>query len=244
MTSTEAMIYQLKNLKGKPLKQKLEHIITYFWLPIAVVLAILIFSVSYIVHVATMKDEALNVICLNALAYSEQTQTYMDSFAEAAGIDLEEYAVQLSADLTISHEDMASSYDSVQILVAQVAAQSVDILAADTQTITRYFYQDFFPDLREVLCAQQQEKYAPYYLYMDLAVLEQVQENFESVPEYPDPTKPDAMVEPVPVALMLPEKGDFTTLCYLYAADHAAVSVLGNTENLDNALAFLDYIME
>ena len=28
MTSTEAMIYQLKNLKGKPLKQKLEHIIT------------------------------------------------------------------------------------------------------------------------------------------------------------------------------------------------------------------------
>ena len=52
------------------------------------------------------------------------------------------------------------------------------------------------------------------------------------------------MVEPVPVALMLPEKGDFTTLCYLYAADHAAVSVLGNTKNLDNALAFLDYIME
>ena len=37
MTSAEAMLYQLKNLKGKPLKQKLEHIFTYYWIPILVV---------------------------------------------------------------------------------------------------------------------------------------------------------------------------------------------------------------
>jgi len=36
MTPTEATIYHLKKLKGKPLKQKIEHIATFFWLPIVI----------------------------------------------------------------------------------------------------------------------------------------------------------------------------------------------------------------
>ena len=71
MTSTEAMIYQLKNLKGKPFKQKVEHIVTYFWLPIVITLVILISLGSYIVHVVTMKDMALSVNCLNAFSDAE-----------------------------------------------------------------------------------------------------------------------------------------------------------------------------
>jgi hypothetical protein len=98
--------------------------------------------------------------------------------------------------------------------------------------------------MREVLTPEQQEKYAPFYLYMDLALAEKIREDYERVSEYPDPTKPEEMEKPVPVALKLPADGAFTTLCYLYTADQAAVSVVGNTKNLDNALAFLDYIME
>lgn len=71
MTSTEAAIFQLKNLKGKPLKQKLEHIFTYYWIPILVTTAFLIFAISYIVYIATMKDSALSVICINAFAEQE-----------------------------------------------------------------------------------------------------------------------------------------------------------------------------
>ena len=106
------------------------------------------------------------------------------------------------------------------------------------------FYQSFFTDLREVLTPEQQEKYAPFYLYMDLAVLEQMREDIESAPKYPDPTKPEMMEKPVPVALRLPEGGDFTTLCYSHAASHAAVAIVINTKNLSHCLTFLDYIME
>ena len=90
MTSTEAMIYQLKNLKGKPFKQKVEHIVTYFWLPILLTVAILYGLGAYIVHVVTMKDTALSVICLNTYADNALANEYVTNFALDAGIDLEE----------------------------------------------------------------------------------------------------------------------------------------------------------
>jgi len=244
MTSTEAMIYQLKNLKGKPLKQKLEHIFTYFWIPIVVVLAVLGFTVSYIVHIATMKDTALSVICLNSYVERDKTDTYTQEFAEKAGIDLEEYEIQLSTDLTVSDSDMAGSYESVQVLMAQIAAQSVDVMAADLANLTRYFYQDTFFDLREILSPEQQAAYGEYFLYADMAVARVFQESVEPITEFPDPTKPETMAEPVPVALLLPEDNAFRSLCYPYTKGDVALAVVINSPNIPNALAFVDHIME
>lgn len=244
MTSTEAMIYQLKNLKGKPLKQKLEHIFTYFWIPIVVVLAVLVFGISYIVHIVTMKDPALTVTCINAYSDTAKTDAYAEEFAGAAGIDLEEYEVRISGDVVISEMDLMTSYESAQVLVAQVAAQSIDVIAGDLEALTRYLYQDFFADLTQVLTPEQQAEYGDYFLYMDLAVLKQLEELVDTVPEYPDPTKPEEMEQPVPVALLLPEDGTFTELCYPHRKGQAAVGIVINSSNLPNALAFVDYIME
>ena len=43
-------------------------------------------------------------------------------------------------DLTLDDQDLASAYNTAQVIVAQVAAHSVDVLAADLETLTRYFY--------------------------------------------------------------------------------------------------------
>ena len=74
MTAWEATIYQLKKLKGKPLKQKVAHILTYFWLQILIVAVVVLCAVSYIVHVATVKDTALHVTCVNAFADPDDCQ--------------------------------------------------------------------------------------------------------------------------------------------------------------------------
>lgn len=245
MTSTEAMIYQLKNLKGKPLKQKVEHIVTYFWLPIVVTLAILIGLGSYIVHIVTMKDTALNVICLNAYSDLEVAKSYVTDFAENAGIDLEEYEVYISTDLTLNDADLNSSYNTVQVLVAQVAAHSVDILAGDQKNTIRYFYQEMYHDLTQVLTPAQQEAYGEYFLYADMAVVRRLEDQLlEEAPEYPDPTKPEEMEEPVPVALLVPEGSGFMESCYPYHKNNVVVGIVATTDNMENALAFLDHIMQ
>ena len=244
MTSTEAMIYQLKNLKGKPLKQKLEHIITYFWLPILVTLAILVAMVSYIVHLATAKDMGLNVICLNARTNAEQTEIFIDEFARYADIDTGEYDLYLSSDLTLSDANPTLSYETYQVIVAQAAAKYLDLMAGDLDTMMSYFYQDFFGDLTQQLTPRQQELYAPYFLYADMAVVRQIADAVDGMPELPDPQKPEAMAEPVPVALLIPEGSRLLEIYYPNTTGPVCAGIPGNTENLEHVLAFIDYIME
>lgn len=244
MTSTEAMIYQLKNLKGKPFKQKMEHIISYFWLPIVITLAILIGLGSYIVQLVTMKDTALSVICLNTYADNALANAYVTEFADNAGINLEEYEVFISTDLTLDDQDLTTSYNTAQVILAQVAAHSVDMLAGDLETATLYFYQEMFWELDQVLSPEQIEKYADYFLYADMAVVRQFQEELEEAPVFPDPTKPEEMAEPVAVALLVPMDSGFRENCYTHRKTDIAMGIVANAPNLDNVLAFLEYIME
>lgn len=244
MTSTEAMIYQLKNLKGKPFKQKVEHIVTYFWLPILLTVAILYGLGAYIVHVVTMKDTALSVICLNTYADNALANEYVTNFALDAGIDLEEYELYISTDLTLDNQDLNNAYNTAQVIVAQVAAHSVDMIAGDLETTTRYFYQEMFWELEEILTPEQKEAYADYFLYADMAVMRHLQEDLVEAPVFPDPTKPEEMAEPVAVAIRVPADSGFKKNCYTYWKTDIAVGIVATSENMDNVLAFLDYIME
>lgn len=244
MTSTEAMIYQLKNLKGKPFKQKVEHIVTYFWMPIVVTLVILIGLVSYIVHLVTMKDTVLNVMCLNAYCDNALATAYVNDFAEKAGIDLEEYEVLISTDLTLDDQDLSAAYNTAQVIVAQVAAHAVDLIAGDLETANRYFYQEMFWELDQILTPEQLEAYSDYFLYADMAVVRQLQQEVIENPVYPDPTKPEEMAEPVAVAIRVPENSGFKANCYTYWKTDIALGIVATTENMETVLAFLDYIME
>ena len=244
MTSAEAMLYQLKNLKGKPLKQKLEHIFTYYWIPILVVAVTLCFIVAYAVHLATVKEPGLTVTCINAYAEQDQVEAYMTAFARQADIDLDQYEVRLSTDLRISDDNLLESYDTLQVLGAHMAAQTIDVLVSDPQTLYRFIYQEAFNDLTQVLNAEQQSQYEQYYLYMDMAALKELETLTEGLTVYPDPTKPELMAEPIPVALLLPEDSSFRQLCYSQMSGAVAIGIMGNALNTDNALAFLDSIMK
>ena len=59
---------------------------------------------------------------------------------------------------------------------------------------------------------------------------------------YPDPTKPEDMEQPVPVALLLPQENGFRQLNYGSLKTPIALGFVVNSGHTQNALAFLDYI--
>lgn len=244
MTSKEARMYQLKQLKGKPLKQKIGHIMTYYWLPIVLVLFLVIFIGTYIFHLVTAKDLVLNVTCINAISDSEHTEALISEFAEKANIDLNEYDVHLSTNLVLDGSNLSNDYNTSQIIAAQVNAQFIDVLASDMNIATSYFYQDAYYDLNQLLTPQQKNQYAKNFLYADMAVVRRIFENGVEVTRYPDPTKPENMEEPVPVALLLRENCDFALKYYPNNQGCVAIGIMANSENLENALAFLNYVMQ
>lgn len=247
MTSSEAARKHLKELKGKPLKEKLQHIFTYYGFKLAILAGVLIFVISYTVHLVTMKDSVLNITCLGATVTQKDADAFASGFAEHAGIDQEQYEVDISTNFA-SYEQGGGdgTYELAEIMVALIAAQEVDALVSDATTLIPYMYQRMFADLTEVMSAEQQERYKDYFLYADNAIVQQLKDMsvVEELPEFPDPTKPELMQEPIPIAVQIPEDTQFHQLCFSGRDTYAVYGIAVNAVNLENTLAFLDYIME
>lgn len=244
MTSKEYAIYQLKQLKGKTLKEKIEHILTYYWVPIVAFLSVLILLISLIVHYATLKEPALAVCCVNSSADSEKMQRYVDVFAQNQGIDLSEYEVELRLNLMIDTSEVSVDYQNTQLLLGLLGSGSADVMTADTDTMIRYAYQGAYVDLSEVMNAEQLETLAPYLLYIDQAYQEELEKEPVENPSYPEPTKPEGMERPIPVVIKMESQWELAQICYGELADNAAIGIVVMGENRENAIAFLDFILE
>ena len=140
MTISEAILYQLKQLKGKPLKEKLEHIITYFWGPILGILAVILLGIFLIFHFSSRKEDALNIVCLNSFIKTEEANKITEEFADFAGIDTEKYTVWLNTGMVVSDLTPTETFEAIQTLSAQVAAGAVDILVADMEAFGIFLY--------------------------------------------------------------------------------------------------------
>ena len=81
-------------------------------------------------------------------------------------------------------------------------------------------------------------------MYVDMEVVRQIKNTKlpEDMPEYPDPTMPENMIEPIPVAIRLSESVSFVKQFFLKNEGHTAIAFAVNAKNLDNALAFLEFI--
>ena len=242
MTTSEAILYQLKQLKGKPLKEKVEHIITYFWGPILGALGVIVLCGFLIFHFSTRKADALNIVCLNSFIKAEEANKITEEFADFAGIDTDKCTVQLNTRMVVSDLTPSETYEAMQILSAQVAAGAVDIMVANMEAFGIFLYQDYFCDLTQILTPELQARLKDYIIYIDRTYME-AKLNGEAVTEpFPDPTKPENMDRPVPVALLLPADNEFVQKNYSSIKAQIAFGFVANGKNHENALSFLDYI--
>ena len=244
MTVSEAARKNLQELKGKPFRDKLVHVLSYYGFSIFVIAVFLAVGIGYLVHVLTLKDEVLNVSCIGPVSIQSGNEEFTKNFANFAGIDLDEYHVDISTSLSTANQGEGSGYNSVELLTTLVASKAVDIVAAEMDFMMDHFYQNLFADLHQILPQQQIELYQHAFLYVDMDVVRQIKNMTlpESQPSYPDPTKPELMKEPVAVGIRLSKDVDFVRKYFINNEGNTAIAFAVNTKNLENALKFLDFI--
>lgn len=247
MTSSEAARKHWLELKDKPFKEKVEHIVTYYGIVLSIILFLVIFAVSYTVHLLTLKDSALNITCIGATVTQKRVDALVSDFTAAAGIDTQEYEVDVSTNLSSYQQgNYGNAYDTAEIMMAMVASKNVDAIISDTTTFIPYMYQGLLADVSKTLTAEQAERYKDLFLYADQTIADELRDmtNVEELPEFPDPTKPETMKQPVAIAIRIPENTDFYKAFFPNLEGYAAYGIAVNAVNLENTLAFLDYIME
>lgn len=240
-----------EKIKNGTLKEKASYFWEYYKWYVIVPLIVIVFLGTTIYQKVTAPEIILNGVLLNTYnANSEEpSQKVIDDFSELQKIDTKEYEVTLNTSMTYNTSDTSgtANYESVQALMAWVAAGSVDFMSADHAAMTDLAYKGYFVDLREILSNEEIQKYEPYFLYIDTAAskaLDEAIDNYgdDSSVSIPDCSEPDTMEDPIPVMIDLSKNAK---LSKIYAnSDSLAIGIATNAPNKDMLLEFLDFLVE
>lgn len=240
-----------ENVKNGTLKQKFSYFWDYYKWYVIVPLIVIVFLGTTIYQKITAPEIVLNGVLLNThnTNADEGRQKVINDFSELQKIDTKEYEVTLNTSMTLIADDTSgtANYESMQALMAWVAAGSVDFISADHAAMTDLAYKGYFVDLREFLSKDEIKKYEPYFLYMDASTstaLDEAIEKYDNTASFsiPDCSEPETMEKPIPVMIDLSKNPKFSEI---YAkSDSLALGIATNAPNKDMLLAFLDFLVE
>lgn len=236
---------QNAKLKGAPFKEKLSYFKEYYLKSTLAVIAIATFIISVIYSMMSgPSDTAFAALFYNDTGDSSDT-TLAENFASYMSIDINEHDVYIDATMSY-HDTSAIAYDTqtaeesattdtgtalsstmfsyedyvgLEKAMALIAAKELDIIAGDEEAFRYYCKAEVYADLRELFTAEELSAYEDRLCYY---------ENEETG-------------ESVPYGIYITDSPKIKEFHYYDGVD-AIIGFVVNSQNPDNAKAFLQYI--
>lgn len=247
MTVSESIKKTKEALKEKTPKERISYFFEYYtWHALGVLLVIVILAQS-VVSIATRKDTVLSGNLLNCFTPNGD-QAYQDAFFEYAGLDAKKAEILLQTDMQLTSALSPSNAENFQLIHASVAAARLDFIVGDVTPFQKCAYSKsyLFMDLRNHLPAETLEKLADRLYYVDGDILYKELDPFTDEAsgnvEYPDPHKPETMVDPVPVGIEISGCRNFMDVYYPQNKT-MYIGIVGNAPHLEQTLQFVDFLL-
>lgn len=236
------------SIKNAPLKKKLQYFWDYYrWYAFGV-----LFIIAAIFIFVRTAQKSTETILYSMFFNTNSEESFHDEmsqeFHDYANIEDEKQIALIDIGYLLSTD---SSMPGVQAAHQKISiftqTNQLDILGGPVDSMNACIYNTYLCDLRTVLTKEQLTKYEPYFLYADEAILTAKQEAAKRSEEYtftyPDLAKPEAMEQPVPIALNV-SACEKIRMIYPDSEDTIAVGVSVGTIHLEQALDFIDYLFE
>ena len=236
--------------EGTP-RQKLGFIWDYYKWYIVILLFVLGLVGSFIYTNVTAKEHVLGGIFLNSTS-AEEVIELEQGFYKYSSVDINNEEVIFLTNLSYSNDTsslaVSESYQTLQLISAKTGAGEIDFMVGDVTSMNNFAYWQYFCNLLDVLPEEKIEKYEPYFLYYDRAVVQELNDidttdNPYATVAYPDSKRPELMEDPVPIFIDVSECTKLQGI-YPHMEDVHVIAFTVNGENSPNALAFLDYLLE
>lgn len=236
------------SIKNAPLKKKLQYFWDYYkWYAFGVLFIII--AISLFIRTASNHTETI----LFAMFFNTGSE---EIYHEEIGQDFLNYAdiedeTQVALIDVSYHMSTNESEPGVQAAFQKLSiftqTNQLDILGGPMDSMNACIYNTFLYDLSAVLTKEQLAKYEPYLLYADEAILIEKQETEKRSEiyqiRYPDPSKPETMEKPVPVAIDVSACKKMQMI-YPDTKEQLAVGIAQRTIHMEQAQAFLEYLFE
>jgi len=239
-------------IKNASFSEKLRYFWTYYKIHTIGALVALIFIVVLIHDITTQKENLFFAAILNCAELdTERTDSFAAEYAEFAEIDTSSGEILFDSSMTLEETPTSElGVAASQRMLVYTSSGELDVIVGGSDVFNDYANTDIFADLSEILSPEQLAKYEPYFYYVDMADIRDMQNSEEIysvdyVPPTPkDPRKPEEMREPIPVGLFVTDCEKLSETYYFTGQDYTAVGVMLNTAHLENALKFIDYLFE
>ena len=245
-TSTDKIKQVLKN--GTP-KEIVSYLWYYFKWHFIILLLLIVMATDLIYTNVTAKEYVLQGMFLNVLAEQDISEKLENSYLSKHPIDFSSQDVFFDTSLFYSPDTDATSatnaYETLQLIVARIIGGQSDFIVADAKTLAMLAYEGYYSELANVLTEAQYIKYENHFLYYDRAYLEYLNTlSYDDTDiSYPDPTKPELMVDPVPIMIDVSNSSILTDV-YLGSNNTYGFAIIANGANLENSLKFIDHLMD
>lgn len=212
---------QNAKLKDAPLRDKLAYFKEYYLKMTLAVIAIIVFVVSVGYTMITAPDEtAFAAFFFNDTGYSSDS-TLQDTFAKHLGVDTRKYEVYIDTTPTYSEMGTYEDYTSVQRCMANIAGKALDVLLCDQETYEHFATSEIFLDITTVLPEDLMTQFQDKLVYSTL----------------------EETGEVIPSAIIVTDAPKLQQYHY-YDGKDAYFSIVSNSQNIDNVIAFLRFIYE
>lgn len=237
-------------IKNATFKKRAEYFWDYYKIHTIVIVFVAILLGAFANSYLTAKDTVLYVAMINSYAETEAIEEIEANYLELLDVNTKKYDVILSNSIYLNYEEQDTNHVySVQTLVTLVSAGEVDILASEEATYVELAYQEMFMDIEELLTEEELAMYEDQLFYVDKAVIDvinQLDDAYADESEYPEyvyGSNPEEMEEPVAVGIYA-EAGTTMTDTFYYYDDVAVIGVVANSGRVDNAMGFLELMLE
>ena len=242
MTAREAHQAQWEALKGKPLREKLEYIFTYYWAAILGCVFLIVFLASWIGGALSQKDTALSGYLLNGITRESYDGDFTQAFMDHQQIDSDKYSFNLTADVSYSSTEISDTTVAVlESIVVQTYAKELDFIVVDLENYP--VLSAYYLELTSVLTEEQLQKWQDYFVYVEKDELDKLTTEFSDqvvLPKYH--LSAEGMNNPVPLGIRLPENSKLLEAS-TYLSKDVIFGITRGVQNTENTLAFLEYIL-
>lgn len=238
-------------IKNADFKTKVKYFWDYYkWHSLIVVIAI-VFVITLIYNIMTRKEDALFAAMLNCTVLDDyQAFVFEEDYKKYIDLDTKKYDIQIETTLDFNQSAVHEvNMSASQRLFVYISTGELDVILGGSDIFPQQANQGIFCDLREILSAEQLEKYEPYFYYVDQTIVDEwyeISSTYDLEAEYPDmpePTKPEEMDNPIPVGLFVTDSTRFDNL-YYFGEGYCAIGVMVNAPHPENSVKFIDYLFE
>lgn len=239
---------EYQNIKERPPKERWAYFLEYYKWHAIIVLLVIAILIQGVVGVITRKETVLSGILISCRLDCND-DAFLQGFYEKSNVDTREQEVSFYTDLTLV--DGQSRYDvsSFQSVLASVAAQQTDFITGRPDAFRFFAYSTsrIFADLRNVLDEETLNQLSDRLYYIDNAFLKQLDapvgtEVNVDLSNCPDPRRPEAMEQPIPVGIDISSCQDFIS-SYYFPNTTMYLGVVSNTTRPDMVMKFIDYLL-